>query len=284
MHCKAYATFLWSRWAHRTFLGLAIHAAELYQFSSIPGLLPRRLACEDSKVEQLFAAKSATAWKGILRNMALSANETARDTSRIPLDAFHIQALLGQVLMDIHNSRQLSQHCVLLQSRYEKPTQFYSIMLNLAQDCRIPLHNSQQDTLGCHIVFRVLWHYCYVDYWSQSGDIEAAVGRYGSNAVAHQALDRLRVWVNTPPARLAALHAVCVLSEAHSLKDIGFLIPRCVFPSSRKQGYNKTYLTQQCNLSFRPAPLLCPFPSGCTALRLHQLFHNYGACRLAAAR
>lgn len=154
-------------------------------------------------------------------------NSIAMPISSTLPDSFHVHALLGQVLMDIHNSREMEQGCVLLRSQYESSAQFYKIMMGLAHECGISCRKQVAHTADSrHQIFQALWHYCYVDYWSSSRDIEAAVGRYGTNIVARQALERLRAWVNTPAARLAALHAISVLEAASSLNDVNFLIPR----------------------------------------------------------
>lgn len=223
----------------RTSIALAIHAAELYQFSSVPGLLLRRIARDSSDNERLFAAPTASAWQGILRNMSTAGGNTiSRENPRAELDIFHIHALLGQVLIDIHNSREMQQGCLLLRSQYETPTQFYELMIGLSNECGIsPRDNVSRPTDNRYTTFRALWHYCYVDFWSSSGDIEAAVGRYGTNIIARQALGRLRTWVNTPPARLAALHAICVLEEAAGLSDVNFLIPRLVSATLQEQSF-----------------------------------------------
>lgn len=159
-----------------------------------------------------------------LKSLPSEASQSA--TSSMLSDVFYTQALLGQTLIEISDARELPLNGLLVQRKCSNSSQFYAQMLGLADDCQIPIPYTRCTENRAVPVFRVLWHYCCVDYWSNTADIDAAAGRYGRQRSANFALERLRAWTATPGARLAGLHAAAVLVNASDIVDGGLLVPR----------------------------------------------------------
>lgn len=97
-----------------------------------------------------------------------------------------------------------------------KHATFFRYMMSLANEISIGALNTG--------VVSAVWHYVFVVRLSPLTLIEEAAGRTGNPSP--NCLSELRDWVNSPAARLAALHCGQVLIQAEDLRDKPFLLPR----------------------------------------------------------
>ena len=213
---------------------MTIHAAELSVYSGLPRLVPVQIADGDGFQDALFQAETAEAW----RNLLLGLNPTASarsdvdpqsvgsagsnmSTSHQP-ETFLPAILLAQNIVNTHVLDSLQSPDVDLPLR--SLSGFYQGMTGLAR--RYHLLTSPSWLGSQTQSLRVLWHYTCVVRLSPIRLIEEAAGRGGSPV--NDGISEIREWVNTSVGRLAMLHSGCILSHAANLRDLAFLIPRCV--------------------------------------------------------
>lgn len=204
---------------NRIGLGLTIHGAELTAFSGIAQGICAQTAGENSFNDSVFEAEDAETWRSLMKCVA--EDEVLSD----PPNTFLPTVLLSQSVVQVHMLRDFERTALVDDPPLRLLAGFYTYMTKLAtrhnflhviqqpQDTRV---SSSQRSLA------VLWHYNCLVRLAPISQIEVAAGRVGPVADAGS----VPAWVNTPPARLAALHCGSILYHAADLKDQGFLVPR----------------------------------------------------------
>lgn len=218
----------------RVALGLRIHDAEIASMLHHETYLPSATRVSQVVNDVLFAAPSAQDWfmlqtqhktnfvTPVQRNITFS-QRLGHKLIAIPQGSyFVIYSALEDVCAEIIEARmngslttavtQGLQECLIL--LYEQH-----------------LHDSQYDPLrnGC----KILWHYLFIQLFSDLDLLERSIGREGPDPAATD-ISEIQAWVSSVSAHRCVAHAIMIKRNLECIPlsfEPAIHVPRCVFAS-----------------------------------------------------